>query len=80
MFTTFGETGVMTKTLTTDVQRKHAERRLFSARQALSHLVELYDSGQWRNLYKEESFASAVREARQAVDHWAEMVAKSGDN
>jgi hypothetical protein len=67
----------MTKVLTTDVQRKHAERQLFKARQALSHLVELYGSGQWRNLYKEQTFASAVREARQAVDHWADIMSKA---
>jgi hypothetical protein len=67
----------MTKTLTADIQRKNAERQLFGARRALNHLVELYDSGQWRHLYKEDVFAEAVRQARQAVEHWAEIVAKS---
>jgi uncharacterized repeat protein (TIGR03809 family) len=67
----------MTKTLTADIQRKNAERQLFGARRALTHLVELYDSGQWRNLYKEDAFAEAVREARRAVEHWADVVAKS---
>ena len=67
----------MTKTLTADVQRKNAERQLFSARRALSHLVELYDSGQWRNLYKEDTFAEAVREARRAVEHWTDFISKS---
>ena len=55
----------MTKTLTIDVQRKNAERQLFGARRALGHLVELYDSGQWKTLYKEDTFAEAVRQARQ---------------
>ena len=64
----------MTKTLTADIQRKNAERQLFGARRALTHLVELYDSGQWRNLYKEDTFAEAVRQARQAVEHWADVV------
>lgn len=63
----------MTKTLTTDVQRKNAERQLFGARRSLTHLVELYDSGQWRRLYKEEVFAETVRQARQAVDCWADI-------
>jgi uncharacterized repeat protein (TIGR03809 family) len=63
----------MTKTLTTDVQRKNAERQLFGARRSLTHLVELYDSGQWKRLYKEEVFADAVRKARQAVDHWTNI-------
>jgi hypothetical protein len=67
----------MTKTLTTDVQRKNAERQLFTSRRALGHLVELYDSGQWKNLYREDTFADAVRQARQAVDHWTGVIAKS---
>jgi uncharacterized repeat protein (TIGR03809 family) len=67
----------MTKTLTADIQRKNAERQLFGARRALNHLVELYDSGQWRHLYKEDTFAEAVRQARQAVEQWADLVAKS---
>jgi hypothetical protein len=66
----------MTKTLTTEVQRKNAERQLFSARRALGHLVELYDSGQWKNLYREDTFAEAVRQARLAVDHWTDVMAK----
>jgi len=66
----------MTKVLTTDIQHKHAERQLFAARRALSHLVEMYDSGRWRQLYKEDAFAEAVRQARQAVDHWTGALAK----
>jgi hypothetical protein len=60
----------MTKTLTVDAMRSNAERQLFSARRALAHLIEMYDSGQWRHYYKkEEAFAEAVRDARQAVEH-----------
>jgi hypothetical protein len=67
----------MTKTLTAEVQRNNAERQLFGARRALSHLVEMYDKGQWRLYYKkEDAFAEAVREARQAVDHWTSVVSK----
>ena len=43
----------MTKTLTANVQRMNAERQLFGARRALGHLVELYESGQLKSLYKE---------------------------
>ena len=50
----------MTKTFTEEVQRKNAERQLFSSRRTLEHLVQLYDSGQWKNLYKEDTFADAV--------------------
>jgi len=67
----------MTKLLTADIQRKNAERQLFGARRALNHLVQLYDSGQWRNLYREDAFAEAVREARQAVERWSDIIAKS---
>jgi len=67
----------MTKVLTAEVQQKHAERQLFTARRALSHLVQLYESGQWRHLYKEEAFAEAVRQARQAVDTGTDAMAKA---
>jgi hypothetical protein len=69
----------MTKTLTVKAQRQHAEQQLFTARRALAHLVQLYDSGQWKNLYKEDTFAEAVRQARRLVDHWTDVVAKSQD-
>jgi uncharacterized repeat protein (TIGR03809 family) len=67
----------MTKILTAEVQQRHAERQLFTARRALSHLVQLYESGQWRHLYKEEAFAEAVRQARQAVDTWTDAMAEA---
>ncbi len=69
----------MTKILTADIQRRNAERQLFGARRALGHLVELYDSGQWKILYKEDTFAEAVRQARKAVEHWTDVVAKAED-
>jgi hypothetical protein len=65
----------MTKQLTAEVQRHNAERQLFGAKRALAHLVEMYDSGQWRLHYKrEDAFAEAVREARHAVEHWNNIV------
>ena len=69
----------MTKTLTAAAQRKNAEQQLFVARRALAHLVQLYDSGKWKHLYKEDTFASTVRQARQLVDHWTDVIAKSED-
>jgi len=67
----------MTKVLTAEVQRHNAERQLFGARRALAHLVEMYDNGHWRLHYKkEEAFAEAVRNAREAVEHWAGVVDK----
>ena len=67
----------MTKTLTADILRMNAERQLFGARRALGHLVQLYESGQWKSLYKEEAFAEAVRQARQAVEHWTDVMSKT---
>jgi len=67
----------MTKVLTAEIQRNNAERQLFGARRALGHLIELYDSGRWRNHYKEDTFAEAVRAARQAVEHWTSVIAKA---
>jgi uncharacterized repeat protein (TIGR03809 family) len=64
----------MTKTLTADAQRHNAEQQLFGARRALAHLVEMYDSGRWRSHYKEETFAEAVRKARQSVEHWTQVI------
>jgi len=66
----------MTKTLTAEVQRSNAERQLSVARQALVHLVEMYDKGQWRLHYKEDAFPEAVRQARHAVEHWTEVVSQ----
>jgi hypothetical protein len=68
----------MTKALTVDVQRKNAERQLYGARRALAHLVQLYESGEWRQLYKEDAFTEAVRRTRLAVDHWTEVLTRSG--
>jgi uncharacterized repeat protein (TIGR03809 family) len=66
----------MTKSVTANAQRNNAEQQLFGARRALAHLVEMYDSGRWRSYYKDEAFAEAVRQARQAVDHWTQIVSK----
>ena len=66
----------MTKPSTAEVHRQIAERQLFDARRTLTHLVEMYDNGRWRLVYKEETFADAVRQARQAIDHWTDVIAK----
>ena len=66
----------MAKTFTVAVQRNTAKQQLFGARQALAHLVEMYDKGQWRLHYKEDAFAEVVRQARHAVEHWTEVVSR----
>jgi hypothetical protein len=70
----------MTKTLTADIQRKNAERQLFGARRALGHLLQLYESGQWKLLYKEDAFADAVRQAQRAVEHWTDVVSNPAED
>ncbi len=60
------------------VNRKKAERELFNARQTLIHLVEIYENGKWRRLYKADVFAEIVRNARVAVDHWSDIVGQLG--
>jgi hypothetical protein len=64
----------MTKTLVAPMHRKEAEGKLFGARQRLRHLVDMYDNGQWRRFYKEDVFAEMVRQAREGVDHWADVL------
>jgi hypothetical protein len=54
----------MTKTLTVENQRSNAERQLFTARRALSHLVEMYDNGQWRIFTKKKRRLPTRSEAR----------------
>ncbi len=54
-----------------------AKSELFTARRSLIHLVELYNSGQWKRLYKEAAFAEAVRQAILTVEHWTAEVSKS---
>ncbi len=68
----------MTKNSTAEAQRNNAEQQLFGARRALAHLVEMYDSGRWRAYYKEDAFAEAVRQARQAVEHWTKIASMCG--
>jgi hypothetical protein len=37
----------------------------------------MYNDGRWRLYYKtDQSFAAAVREQREAVDHWTNVVGK----
>jgi hypothetical protein len=67
----------MTDTLTAYLNRKKAEQELFTARKTLTHLVELYDTGQWRRLYKEDVFVGTVRKARESVEHWSDVLERS---
>jgi|HubBroStandDraft_6_1064221.scaffolds.fasta_scaffold398624_1 hypothetical protein len=60
----------------TYIKRTQAEVELFRARRMLAHFVELYESGQWRRLYKDEVFAGTIRQARETVDHWTDVLTR----
>lgn len=68
----------MARTATVSTQRKKAQRELHTARRTLTHLIEIYDNGQWRRLYREEVFIGTVRKAREAVDHWTAVLGRLG--
>jgi hypothetical protein len=42
----------MTKTVSAGLRHRIAQRELFVAREALTHLLELYNNGKWRLYYK----------------------------
>jgi len=65
----------MTKTVSAEFQYRIAQRELYVAREALTHLVELYNNGKWRLHYKTDvAFAEAVCEKRRVFDHWNSVV------
>ena len=68
----------MASRLSPRLRRRNAQRELFTARQILIHLVQMYNSGQWRRSYKEHVFVSMVRRSREAVDHWTAEVSECG--
>ncbi len=71
----------MTKTISPLLKRKLAQRELFVARQALTHLVNIYNSGEWRLYYKTDlAFAAAIREKRKIFDHWNSVVGDDSAN
>ena len=52
------------------IHKQTAELRLFEARRAVDHLVELHRTGRWHLYYKEDTFLEALREAKQEVELW----------
>jgi len=69
----------MSKSAVASVERQIAEQELSRARQTLVHLVEMYNSGQWRQHYQESAFVDVVRQARLAFDHWTEVCDRVSD-
>jgi len=70
---------IMSKSAVASVERQIAEQELSRARQTLVHLVEMYNSGQWRQHYQESAFVDVVRQARLAFDHWTEVCDRVSD-
>lgn len=63
----------MKKSHSADIERTIAKRELLRTREALIHLVQLYNSGRWRRYYKERTFINMVRRTRQAVDRLTDV-------
>jgi hypothetical protein len=81
IFTFLRELVSMTKDIKREVDPKYAEQKLFAARKALTHLVEMHANGEWQLHYKTNAaFAEVVRERSLAVDHWTEIVSKRASN
>ena len=46
------------------------------AEKRLEYLTELFDSGRWRRFHSEEAFLENIREAKNAVDTWRELMSR----
>jgi uncharacterized repeat protein (TIGR03809 family) len=46
------------------------------AEKRLEYLTELFDSGRWRRFHSEESFIENIREAKNAVETWRELMSR----
>ena len=46
------------------------------AEKRLEYLTELFDTGRWRRFHSEEAFLANIREAKNAVDAWRELLSR----
>ena len=46
------------------------------AEKRLEYLTELYDSGRWRRFHSEQAFLANIREAKNAVEAWRELLSR----
>jgi uncharacterized repeat protein (TIGR03809 family) len=59
--------------------REIVARWCYLAEQRLEYLTELFDSGRWRRFYDgQQAFLADVREARNAVQAWRDLLSREG--
>ena len=46
------------------------------AEKRLEYLTELFDSGRWRRFHSEQAFLENIREAKNAVETWRELMSR----
>jgi uncharacterized repeat protein (TIGR03809 family) len=46
------------------------------AEKRLEYLTELFDSGRWRRFHSEQAFLDNIREAKNAVETWRELMSR----
>jgi len=46
------------------------------AERRLEHLTDLFETGRWRRFHTEQSFLENIREAKQAVETWRDLMAR----
>ena len=56
--------------------REIVARWCILAEKRLEYLTELFDSGRWRRFYSEQAFLENIREAKNAVETWRELMSR----
>ena len=46
------------------------------AEKRLEYLTELFDTGRWRRFHSEQAFLENIREAKNAVETWRELLSR----
>ena len=46
------------------------------AEKRLEHLTDLFETGRWRRFHTEQAFLENIREAKQAVETWRDLMAR----
>lgn len=46
------------------------------AERRLEHLTDLFETGRWRRFHTEQAFLENIREAKQAVETWRDLMAR----
>lgn len=46
------------------------------AEKRLEHLTDMFETGRWRRFHSEQAFLENIREAKQAVETWRDLMAR----